>query len=163
MKVETTGYIENGTIHVYKSAEFWASTRRLAKKQKKTYIKITAERQYKQRTNPENRYYWGVIISITADYIHENFLFDYEHEETGETIHPDLDQTREMLHELMKMKFLCVKIVNQETGEEEYVPRSTSKLKTVEFEQYAERCRVWINEFFGLNIPLPNEQAEINF
>ena len=163
MKAETTGYIENGKIHVYRSAEFWDATKLLAKKQKRTYIKITAERQYKQRTNPENRYYWGVIISITADYIEENYLFDYEDEETLETVHPDINETREMLHEMLKKKFLCVKFVSQETGEEEYTMLSTSRLPTVKFEQYAERCRVWINEFFGLTIPLPNEQAEINF
>lgn len=163
MKVEAIGYIEDGKAHVLHGAKFWDTVKTLAKKKKRTYIKITAERQYKQRTNPENRYYWGVIISITADYIEENYLFDYENEETGETIHPDIDQTCEMLHELMKKKFLCVKVVSQETGEEEYTALSTSKLPTVKFEQYAEKCRRWINDFFGLNIPLPNEQAEINF
>jgi hypothetical protein len=39
------------------------------------------------------------------------------------------------------------------------IPTSTTKLDTIEFVEYTERCRIRANEFFGLNIPLPSEVA----
>lgn len=37
------------------------------------------------------------------------------------------------------------------------IPTSTTRLDTVEFTDYIEKCRLWVNEFLGLNIPLPGE------
>ena len=34
-----------------------------------------------------------------------------------------------------------------------------TRLDTLEFTEYVEKCRVWANEFLGLNIPLPGEVA----
>ena len=39
------------------------------------------------------------------------------------------------------------------------VPTSTTRLDTSAFVEYTEKCRVWANEFLGLQIPLPGEQA----
>jgi hypothetical protein len=39
------------------------------------------------------------------------------------------------------------------------IPTSTARLDTLEFIDYTEHCRLWANEFFGLNIPLPGEVA----
>jgi hypothetical protein len=39
------------------------------------------------------------------------------------------------------------------------VPTSTTRLNTLEFTDYIEKCRLWANEFLGLNIPLPGETS----
>lgn len=164
MKVEAVGYIENGKPHVYNASKFWDAVRTLAKKQKRTYITITATRQYKQRSSPQNRYYYGVIIGMPAKHIEANNLFDYERtNENGitETVHPNFDETCKILHYQLKMRFHYRDIVNPNTGEIDRVPLSTKDFKTIEFEQYAERCRRFILEWYKLNLPLPNEQADL--
>jgi hypothetical protein len=37
------------------------------------------------------------------------------------------------------------------------IPTSTTRLDTLEFTDYIEKCRLWANEFLGLQIPLPAE------
>ncbi len=37
------------------------------------------------------------------------------------------------------------------------VPTSTTRLDTIAFVEYTEKCRLWANEFLGLTIPLPGE------
>ena len=37
------------------------------------------------------------------------------------------------------------------------IPTSTTRLDTLEFTDYIEKCRLWANEFLGLQIPLPGE------
>jgi hypothetical protein len=37
------------------------------------------------------------------------------------------------------------------------VSTSTTRLDTLEFVEYTEKCRMWATEYFGLNIPLPGE------
>jgi hypothetical protein len=37
------------------------------------------------------------------------------------------------------------------------IPTSTTRLGTLEFTDYTEKCRMRANEFLGLQIPLPGE------
>jgi hypothetical protein len=37
------------------------------------------------------------------------------------------------------------------------IPTSTTRLDTLAFTDYIEKCRLWANEFLGLQIPLPGE------
>jgi hypothetical protein len=55
-------------------------------------------------------------------------------------------------YELLKQKFSPKWFMNELA-----VPTSTARLDTIEFVEFTERCRVWANEFFGLQIPLPGE------
>ncbi len=84
-----------------------------------------------QRSNKQNRYYWKIIIGYIAEY-------------TG--------YTPNEVHKGLAGKFLCDYTISE-------LPRvrSTSELTTSEFEEYLERCRVFGAEFFGLDIPMPNE------
>lgn len=87
-----------------------------------------------ERSDRQNRYYWGVVIRLLAD------NFGYSPME---------------VHEVLKGIFLpkelnfgIMKVIST---------RSTTSLKTDEFEDYLEKVRVWANQEFGLLIPLPNE------
>jgi len=90
------------------------------------------------RTNSQNRYYWGVVVHEIADH-------------TGH----DPQQIHELLKQMLGPKwYLMNPGVKGETGG---IPTGTARLDTLEFTDYIEKCRLWANEFLGLNIPLPGE------
>ncbi len=96
----------------------------------------------KQRSNLENRYYWGVVIDIIAD--HTGFSPDE-------------------IHEILKHKFLRKQVwLSKEGGVAEGfdITKSTAELSTVEFEKYLSEIRQWASMELGCYIPLPNE-AEV--
>tara|TARA_Y100001973_G_C5135960_1_gene300313 strand:+ start:370 stop:762 length:393 start_codon:yes stop_codon:yes gene_type:complete len=94
-------------------------------------ISISVFKKKKNRSNPQNRYLWGVVYEIISDF-------------TG--------YTREESHESMKNMFL--KVINDVLPD---TIKSTAKLSTDEFETYTENVRrFWANEY-GLYIPEPNE------
>jgi len=96
-------------------------------------IVVRIEKWYKKRSNPQNRYYWGIVVAIIS-------------ESTGED---DLDA----IHEVLKRKFLPKKTV---LGED--IPEvSTKKLKTIEFEDYMSNIRMWASRDYNIYIPEPNE------
>lgn len=84
----------------------------------------------KKRSNKQNRYMWGVVYKLYAEY---------------------LGYTSDDIHNLLRIKFLPVFI-----GDEK-LPGSTSKLNKKEMEEYLTKCRNYGNSEFSLNIPLPNE------
>jgi hypothetical protein len=99
-----------------------------------TEADLTLKKHQKIRSNPQNAYYWGVVIKMIADH-------------TGE--HPN------RIHGVLADMFLKVK---GWLGKERV--KSTTELTTVEFEEYAESCRRWASIALDMYIPLPNE-AEI--
>lgn len=96
-------------------------------------VEVVVKRPTKERSNQQNAYYWGVVIHLI-------------HESTGED--PD------RIHGFLSAMFLTRKA----WGENPYV-ESTTKLSTIEFEDYLENCRRWAAypENLGIYIPLPNE------
>lgn len=96
----------------------------------------------KNRSDRENRYYWGVVIDILSDY-------------TG--------FSPEDMHEILKHKFLrkSVWVTNPENGtiEEIQITQSTASLTTVKFEEYLSKIREWAATL-NCRIPLPNEPPE---
>lgn len=99
----------------------------------KNLVKI--EKYKKQRTTPQNSYYWGVVLKYISD-------------ETGFSV--------EEMHEVLKFKFLQKSKVTKGGQLETYI-QSTSELTTEEFEEFLDKVRLWSINFLGLNIPLPNE------
>jgi hypothetical protein len=94
------------------------------------------------RSLQQNAYYHGVIIPMIAAH-------------TGE------DTTR--THETLKDLFLAMPhYLHGTEGRviESRVTRSTASLSKQEFEEYCAKCRVFASEFFGLYIPLPNENPD---
>ena len=110
------------------------------------FIEITIKRKQKRRSIPENRYYFGVVIQIWKDLIYD---------EWGET------WSSEQTHEFLKSHCNFKEMPNKATGEIINIPLSTADLKTVEFEEYLEKCRRLAYDFFNVQIPLPNEQLTL--
>ena len=112
------------------------------------FIEITIKRKYKRRSIPENRYYFGVVIQIWKDLIYEEWGESWSSEQT---------------HEFLKSHCNFKEMPNKATGEIIKIPLSTADLKTIEFEEYLEKCRRLAFDFFNVQIPLPNTQTEFNF
>lgn len=102
----------------------------------KVSLVVKRYREKSERSNNQNRYYWGVVIDLIADH-------------TG--------YTPEEAHDAMKMMFL-------RKYEDSIIPtiRSTTDLNTIEFEEYMKSVRQWASMEIEVYIPLPNE-TEFNY
>ena len=94
-------------------------------------VEITIGPITKKRSNPQNSYLWGVVYKLISD-------------ETGDDA--------ESVHHAMRSMFLA------DTGRVVVKVKSTSKLTTVEFQQYVREIQRWAAGFLGLYIPDPNEE-----
>lgn len=83
----------------------------------------------KDRTNPQNRYMWGVVYGLLSEY-------------TG--------YTPSEIHDSMRMLFL------QDNLRKIPTLRSTTELTTVEMENYLSQIKQWAAEQ-GVIIPDPNQ------
>ena len=110
-------------------------------------ITITIEKKRRKRSNEQNAYLWGCVYPLVKLQFYET---------CGEVF------TIEEVHEIMKMKFSSVELINEETGEVIIVPKSTTKNSKFEQEQYHEQIRNFAKEWFNIYIPLPNEEIFIN-
>jgi len=86
------------------------------------------------RSDSQNRYYWGVVVSILSDH-------------TG--------YSRDEIHEILRGKFLSDS--KSIAGEDIRYSHSTTELDTLEFEDYLQKIREWASVKFEIFIPLPNE------
>lgn len=86
------------------------------------------------RSLEQNRYYWGVCLTIIA-------------QETG--------HNTEELHTAIKDILLPRKFIKLGNREVE-VTKTTTDLNTTEFEQYLERLRTWASTELNISIPLPS-------
>lgn len=93
------------------------------------FVNIGKNKRRKQRSLPENSYYWAVVLKSISDY-------------TGYTI--------EEVHDAMRFKFL-------RTGERLERVRSTTSLSVSEFEDYLSKIRMFAGQDLNVFIPLPNE------
>ena len=93
------------------------------------FIQLVVRRYRTNRSNNQNRYYFGIVIKILGD---------------------ELGYMPDEMHEALKWKFL------RKGGKLETV-KSTSSLTTIEFEEYLELIRIWALRDLEINIPLPNE------
>lgn len=103
-------------------------------------IEVTFRRKRKHRSDPQNRYYWGVVVEMIRAGM----------KEMGDTVTPD------QVHEFLKWRFLRVQKADESTGEVLYeYAGSTADLGTIQFSEYVERCCQFAAEFLGVSIPLP--------
>ena len=101
---------------------------------------------HKKRSNQQNRYYWGGVIPILQHTL----------KELGN------DFTQEQCHSILKCKFLKeTAYVNESTREFIDRIKSTTELSTNDFEDYLENIRAWMQEFFSVDVPLPEKQMEL--
>ncbi len=96
----------------------------------------------KQRSNPQNKYYWGCVLPRISEH-------------TGFTINE--------AHEVLKAKFLpgwkTLKTRKGEYIEAPYV-RSTTELDTKSFEDYMTQVREFASITLGVWIPEPNQELK---
>ncbi len=98
----------------------------------------------KRRSARQNAYYHGIVCSLVAKGLKEAGYDEIEDSEDA--------------HMILKQMFLSRKVINQNTGELlTEITGSTTKLTTIEFEEYMEKCRRFAAEFLGMSIPFPNE------
>jgi len=101
-----------------------------------THVECTIRKHRSKRSNEQNRYYWGVVISILSDH------FGYDPEE---------------MHEEMKLMFNPIR---SKIDPARTIGGSTTKLSTVEFfsdeQSYVERICRWAAEQHGVYIPPPD-------
>ena len=96
-------------------------------------VQIIIKKYRRKRTDPQNKYYFGVVVPILMEY-------------TG--------YTKDEMHEALKWKFLKI----EKPGMPPTVG-STKKLNTKEFEEYLENIKRWAAVDLSLYIPDPNEEA----
>lgn len=95
-------------------------------------IELVLRKEKSKRSINQNNYYFGVVVEILADYC------GYEREE---------------MHEALKEKFLSA--IPDDHGLRKI--KSTTKLNTIEMEEYLEKIRLWASVELNCYIPNPNE------
>lgn len=120
---------ENGTVQGRET--LWASLTNLFRTLPDgKYVWPHPEKPKRKRSLQQNRYYWGVVCNLVSDHT------GYAPEES---------------HQIMAEMFLSYE------NKGKAFTKSTTKLKTVEFEEYMEKCRRWAAMELQVYIPLPNE------
>ena len=107
--------------------------------------RVTVVKYRVRRSDRQNRYYWPCFVHVFGEFLRDQ----------GETVDDD------QVHELLKNRFLEVVIANRATGEViGSTARSTTKLSTVEFNDYLDRIAHWLAETFGIIVPDPDTYHE---
>ena len=107
------------------------------------FVKIEKKNK---RSLPQNAYYHSCIVQEIKRGMYE---IGYDEISTNE------------VHEFLKAKFLQKETINKKTGEVIYVPGSTAKLTTIEFNEFIEKCQKFAAEYLGIVIADPNTQVSI--
>ena len=112
-------------------------------------VEITIERKRKKRSNPQNAYYWSVVIPILQQGLKDA---------TGEV--RDINS----IHYQIVLPLLAPKreIVNTDTGEVISESMTSSEMTTTEFCEFIISIQKWGAEFLNVDIPSPNEELTLN-
>lgn len=107
--------------------------KRLLEETNKPIVVVVSKKKQKRSIN-QNSYYWGVVLKLIGD---------------------ELGYFVEDMHKTFATMFLkqIIKIGDEEI--ETY--KSTTKLKTDEFEEYLQKIRMFASSELDIIIPLPNE------
>ena len=143
MKIEIESKILNGKLE--KNRELLSD---VIKSLEGKDIVITIEKKKRKRSNPQNAYYWSVVLPMMQTGFYNNL---------GE--HVGIQEA----HEFLKGRFLFREVVNQELGEVIKLSKSTTELSTIEWETYMDQIRAFATEFLNITIPLPNDTLTIDF
>ena len=143
VKLTYKGKVENGRI-ILPSARFKEEVTQAFEGRQ---IEVIVQRRRKRRSPEQNRYYWGVVITILAHSFKE--------------WNPQLVLTPEDVHEWAKERFLPMitdlELFELETPEgKKEMKRTTARLTTAQFMDYIALIQEWAAEY-SLYIPDPNE------
>ena len=109
-------------------------------------VLLTFEKPKKKRSNDQNNFYWGVLIPISKNAIKESW---------GEV------WSKEQTHNFFKTRFNYTEKVNETTGEVVKIPKSTTENTTTQQEEYHLQIREFLQEWFNVTAPLPNEHLNL--
>jgi len=140
-KIQIMTKVENGKITRNKKS----LVNCLAEHEGKEIV-ISIERKRKIHSDNQRGYYFGVIVSLIRAAILDAW---------GDK----LDSNE--VHEILKLNCNWVERPNKQTGEFIKVGQSIKEHTTTEQEEYHLNCRNWAKDWFNIDIPLPNEQIEI--
>ena len=123
------GLVKNGKVLLDLRSEFDSYASSFEGKR----VQLVLKKYKTQRSNEQNKYYWGVVVKILADY------FGYFPEE---------------MHNALGYKFLLIS--------DGALPRvrSTTDFTTTEMEIHLEKIRIWALTEYDVKIPLP-EKVEL--
>lgn len=136
-------------LYIAQRNQFDANVAAWAKDDEDVFVKLTIEEVYRKHSDKQRGYYFGVIVDILARLIADS---------CGEEVQP---KHHKQAHEELKRMCNPIEIASPVTGEVIVIAGSTKDQDTVESSDFHERCRQWIFEFWGVVVPLPNEQAEL--
>jgi hypothetical protein len=110
-------------------------------------VNLTVNKRKKKRSNPQNAYYWGVVVPLIREGLN-GVGYDVSKDET---------------HDLIKYRFARRSLVNKDTGEVIETTGSTTEMDTFDFSKFIEKIQIWSVEYLNVVIPSPNEELEIEF
>lgn len=100
-----------------------------------------------QRSNQQNRYYFGLVIPLVQQGIK----------------HLGTDITKEECHEFLKARFNSQELLNPETAEYIQIPRSTTAMSKEQFCEYISKIQQFSAEFLNVVIPDPSTQMALSY
>lgn len=112
------GFTEKGKLRIVNVSDF---NNYIAKFKDGKPLEVIVRRKMSKRSDPQNKYYWGVVLAIISEH-------------TG--------HTAEELHEAFKQKFLK-KFINKGL----VFARSTTALNKIEFADYLDKVIQWAAEW----------------
>ncbi len=112
-----------------------------------TTIDVTFARRRNKASNPQRRYYFGVIVPIIQDCIKN---------EWGDVL--SIEET----HNFIKANCNFIEVVNEDTGEVLRRTKSITENDTVGQEMMHDKARKLAHDFFNTIIPLPNEGMDLD-
>jgi len=111
-------------------------------------LKVVITNQKAKRTELQNRYLFGwVYMQLSALLANAGIVI---HTETGE-----IPWTKDLLHEVMKTKFLMISEVKSKSGKTIPVYQSTTKLSKQAFSEFVQNVKNLAYQFWGIDIPEP--------
>lgn len=99
----------------------------------------------KTRSNQQNAYYWGYIITELCPHYGYN---------------PKKEHERNEMHRELAVRYNGRIVVNPSTGELRTIPGETKNLTTLQWEEYMERIRVDHLVEMGIMLHPPNEYGQ---
>jgi len=145
MELQFNCYKKSGRLYIRNKALFDAEVQNLSEGKEYTLI---LKSKKKQRSIPQNRYYFGVVVPIVFHALRDAGFNEIK--------------TKEDAHDILKLKFLKTTI-NSESGEFIERIKSTTELSTSEFMDLLAEIQQWAVEFLNVEIPDPNEQIGLEF
>lgn len=100
-----------------------------------------------KRSNQQNRYYFGLVVPLIQKGLYEK----------------GLDVSKEEAHEFLKARLNFTELVNEDTGEFERIPMSTTRLNKEGFSDYIQKIQRFAAEWFEIVIPDPGEQMMMGY